>query len=226
MTLPIISDPSHITILPSTGEEIVFRSYKVREEKILLTASEGGNVKDMLRAVTTIISNCVVGELDVNKLTPTDVDWLWVQLTIKSVSPLQEVIVEVDDEKHKVELNLEDVFVDDNVKEVDSKVELGDGVFIEFAKPSLEQVIEMEERFGDITFAIKTCIASVYNEEKVFDLDEYTPEDMDKFVESFPHHVSKHFREFQDAIPKTKLVIQVGGKEVILEGIRDFFRRG
>ena len=41
MALPNISTPEFTTKIPSTGEEIKFRPFFVREEKILLMALEG-----------------------------------------------------------------------------------------------------------------------------------------------------------------------------------------
>ena len=43
MSLPIINTPQYSLIVPSTDEEITFRPFLVKEEKILLIAQETGD---------------------------------------------------------------------------------------------------------------------------------------------------------------------------------------
>ena len=45
MSLPQLTAPEFVTKVPSTGKEIKYRPFLVREEKILLMALEGGDEK-------------------------------------------------------------------------------------------------------------------------------------------------------------------------------------
>ena len=55
MPLPKIATPTYELELPSTGDTIKYRPFLVKEEKILLTALEGGDTKDIVQATKQII---------------------------------------------------------------------------------------------------------------------------------------------------------------------------
>jgi len=61
--LPRVDVPQYEAILPSTGETIKFRPFLVKEEKILMLASEEGDYKGMVNACHQIVQNCTNGEL-------------------------------------------------------------------------------------------------------------------------------------------------------------------
>ena len=51
MALPKINTVLYDLKLPSSGKKIEYRPFLVKEEKILLTALEGGEEKDMAKAI-------------------------------------------------------------------------------------------------------------------------------------------------------------------------------
>ena len=51
MALPLIKTPEYSMIVPSTGEEVIYRPFLVGEEKILLLAMEGEDEDDIQNAV-------------------------------------------------------------------------------------------------------------------------------------------------------------------------------
>jgi len=85
MALPKLNVPVYEAILPSTEKVIKYRPFLVKEEKLLLTAMEGGDETAMIPAVKQIINNCVQGELDVEKLPTFDIEYLFLRLRAKSV---------------------------------------------------------------------------------------------------------------------------------------------
>ena len=56
MALPKINTVRYDLKLPSSGKKIEYRPFLVKEEKILLTALEGGEEKDMAKAIKQIIT--------------------------------------------------------------------------------------------------------------------------------------------------------------------------
>ena len=58
MPLPKLVVPEYELELPSTKEIVKYRPFLVKEEKLLLTAMQLGEEKDMMNAVKTIIKNC------------------------------------------------------------------------------------------------------------------------------------------------------------------------
>ncbi len=51
MTLPKINVPEYTLVVPSTDEEIKFRPFLVKEEKLLLIAQETGDEKALYLAI-------------------------------------------------------------------------------------------------------------------------------------------------------------------------------
>ena len=59
MPLPKISTPLHYLELPSTGEEVEYRPFIVKEEKLLLLAMESEDTREISTAIKTVIKNCI-----------------------------------------------------------------------------------------------------------------------------------------------------------------------
>ena len=85
MALPKLNVPVYEAVLPSTEKVIKYRPFLVKEEKLLLTAMEGGDETAMIPAVKQIINNCVLGKLGVDKLPTFDIEYLFLRLRAKSV---------------------------------------------------------------------------------------------------------------------------------------------
>ena len=58
MALPVVNNPTYEIKLHSVEKPIKYRPFLVKEEKILLTALEGGETADIVRATKEIIGNC------------------------------------------------------------------------------------------------------------------------------------------------------------------------
>ena len=59
MTLPTLVTPTYQIKLPVSGIELGYRPFLVKEEKILMIASEAKNEQQILSALKTVIKNCV-----------------------------------------------------------------------------------------------------------------------------------------------------------------------
>ena len=71
--LPRVETPQFETTLPSTGEVIKFRPFLVKEEKILMLASESEEYKDMVSACSQIVENCTFEKVQGKNLTMYDI---------------------------------------------------------------------------------------------------------------------------------------------------------
>ena len=94
MAIPQINDtPSYEVQIPSTQQQLKFRPFLVKEQKILLLAMESEDEKQILGAITDTISSCSESQLDVNRLTTFDVEYLFTQIRSKSVGETSKVSV-------------------------------------------------------------------------------------------------------------------------------------
>ena len=109
MALPKLNAPTHTLVLPSSGEEVKYRPFLVKEQKLLLMAQQNEDSKEIADAMVKVIDNCT--GLDATKLPTFDVEYVFLKIRGKSVGDI-------------VELNL--ICPDDGVTQVPTKVDLND----------------------------------------------------------------------------------------------------
>ena len=81
MALPRLNEtPSYSMVIPSTGKEVFYRPYLVKEEKVLLMAFEANDEKQAMKAMVDTISACVKDKIQPNSLTTFDVEHMFLQL--------------------------------------------------------------------------------------------------------------------------------------------------
>ena len=139
MTLPKLNNtPYYDVTIPSTGAKTRYRPYLVKEEKVLLMASESEDEHAMSEAMLNVICECVEG-LDKYKLTTFDIQYLFLQLRSKSVGETSDLIFECQstecNHENKVTVHISDVNV--NVPE-DRKniIKLSEDMIIELKYPT------------------------------------------------------------------------------------------
>ena len=242
MALPKIAVMKHELTLPSSGEKITFRPFLVKEEKILMTALQGGEAKDMVRALKEIINNCVDKNLKVDTLPPFDLEYIFLQLRARSVGdviPISYSLPEEickDDKKEctfEKELNLDDIKVQKNKNHKDL-IDLTDTIKLKMRYPDMEGAASMTGVEGvemvDKTFdLIGQSIEYIMDGEEMHNLSDYTKKEVDDFLDSLSTQNFKEIQTFFDTMPKLKHEItakcKVCGKENkrVLEGMGDFF---
>ena len=68
MALPKLGVPTYELKLPSTGKNIKYRPFLVKEEKLLLLAMESEDEKEVVNAVKSLLKNCVISRNKVYQL--------------------------------------------------------------------------------------------------------------------------------------------------------------
>ena len=108
MSLPKINTPEYKLVIPSTDEEITYRPFLVKEEKILLIASETGGESGQYLAIQNLIKNCVTEELAIDKLPMFDLEYIFLNIRAKSVGEIAKLkIICPDDEKTTVDVEVD-----------------------------------------------------------------------------------------------------------------------
>ena len=54
MALPKLDTPTHVLTLPSTGEEVKYRPFLVKEQKLLIMVEEGKDEKELYDTLKTV----------------------------------------------------------------------------------------------------------------------------------------------------------------------------
>ena len=64
MALPKLEVKTYNLTLPSTGEEIKYRPFLVKEQKTLLMAQESKKDDEIVDAMSQLINDCTFGKVD------------------------------------------------------------------------------------------------------------------------------------------------------------------
>ena len=80
MALPKLQKPTYELKLDTLDSPIQFRPYLVKEEKILMIASETGDEKSIIRALTQIVKSCTFDKVDVESLPVFDIEYLFLNV--------------------------------------------------------------------------------------------------------------------------------------------------
>ena len=114
MPLPTIEVPQYSLDLHSTGENVVYRPFLVKEEKILLMALEGEDQENILTAIQQIIENCIIrANVNVPSLPLFDLENLFLNIRSKSIGETSTInvpcISETCEEYTSHDVNLDEI---------------------------------------------------------------------------------------------------------------------
>ena len=236
MPLPKIVTPEFSTHLPSTGEEIFFRPFLVKEEKILLMAQEGKDPKEIQKAIVHILTECIKTPVVVEELALFDVEWLFLQLRAKSVSEVIDVKlnhIEKEDCGHSnaVLIPIKDIQMTRNKDHKDVIIlDEATGIGVQMKYPSLDlyNILDLSNQSYEQVFeVIVQSVLSVFDKDQVY--NDFTKPEIEKFIEDLDQKHLKKFMDFFDTMPKLEHEIKYKcekcGEEVTtkLSGLLDFF---
>ena len=112
MALPKLDTPTYRLTLPSTREEIQYRPFLIKEQKLLMIAQESEDDQQIADAVTSIVKSCTFDKIDANLVPMVDIEYIFLKIRGKSVGEkVQLNLTCPDDEKTRVpvKLNLSDI---------------------------------------------------------------------------------------------------------------------
>lgn len=236
MSLPTFDKPTFTSKVPSTGQELVYRPFLVKEEKILLMAQESNEDKDIVRAISQILTNCVqTKDFDVHTLTMFDLEYLFLKLRAKSVNNIVELrYQDVEDEKiYDFTVNLDDVEVLRDPNHT-NKIQITDKMGLAMKYPSVQVafgVPEGADLIQTMDYLILSCIDYVYDEDSVYTASEESPEELQAFIDQLDVHTYEKIKTFFETMPKMYHMISYTNsngtpRTIELTSLRDFFSWG
>tara|TARA_Y100000385_G_scaffold39843_1_gene37023 strand:+ start:334 stop:1020 length:687 start_codon:yes stop_codon:yes gene_type:complete len=198
--LPRVDVPQYEAIIPSTGETIKFRPFLVKEEKILMLASEEGDYKGMVNACHQIVQNCTNGEL-AEDMTMFDMQDVFIKIRSKSVGETQEfsLICGECEKSISYDLELENLTAKGLDNLPDTNIKVGDDFIVVMKYPSAKEVADLED-MTDID-VISKCIVSIVTEEEETLIKDVSDEELMEFLEELPLSAMDQMREFFRSMP-------------------------
>jgi len=237
MPLPKIDLPIFELKLVSLPKPIKFRPFLVKEEKLLLMALQSGEEDTVFKTIKQIINNCLVEELDIDKLPIFDIEYLFLNIRGKSVGETVDILITCpDDNKTQVPLsiNLDDIKIITDKKH-SRDIKLDNNLTLRMKYPSLKEFIKTNftNDFNisvDETFdLIIACIEQVYSEEESWSSSDCTEKEISDFLEQLTSAQFKQIEQFFKTMPKLSHKIKIKNpntgveSEVLLEGLSSFF---
>jgi hypothetical protein len=238
MVLPKISVPTYSLEIPSIKKEIKYRPFLVKEEKILIIAMESDDMKQIMDAVKTVISNCIITKgIKVDQLATFDIEYLFLNVRGKSVGESVDVLITCPDDgttQVPISINLDEIKV--NVDENHSRdIKLDDVLSLRMKYPSLKEFVKnnfdnTESASVNDTFEmISACVEQIYSEEESWNASDTTKKELNEFLEQLTTNQFKEIEKFFDTMPKLSHTIKLKNpntgeeSEVVLEGLNSFF---
>jgi hypothetical protein len=233
--LPKLATPKYDMIVPSTGENITYRPYVVKEEKILLIALESQSEAAIEKAVQDIIKSCVESPIDMKSLTTFDVEFMFVTLRSKSVGegikiepPCSEC-----EARSEQKIDLEKVKVSNLEDAVDMRIKLTDDISLDLRWQTMSDRLLDSERKTEtdaIINMIAKSIETIYSGEEIFAAKDSTKKEMIEFVESLNTDQFTNVIEIIGKTPRLSYKLEFDCKEckahneMELSGLIDFFQ--
>ena len=218
MGLPRIAVPEYSLKLPSSGKELKYRPFLVKEEKILLLAMESEDSKEIITATKNVIKNCVFGEIDVDALPTFDIEYIFLWLRGRAKGEKVELNYKCPKCEGQIPLsfNIEDVKViiaDGH----DKKIELTDdlGVVMKYPTMTLQAEIEKMADLSQVEQMFKTirlCMDYIYDAEKMYASKDHTEQEMVDFLESLTDDQFQKISKFFETSPKLKHEVKLDCK--------------
>ena len=246
MGLPIIAVPEYSLTLPSSGKELKYRPFLVKEEKLLLLAMESEDDKQIVTATKNVLQNCIFDDINVEDMPIFDIEYifLWLRGRAKGEKLEMKYTCPKCDSSLPVDLNLEDIKVT-YPEGHEKKVEINDSVGIVLKYPNMAMQAKIEkidsENEVEVLFkSIQLCIDYIYDSETMYSSKDHTEKELEEFIESLTDVQFKKLSLFFETMPKLehklnlvcKGSIKDGKKkktncdykeEITLEGLQSFF---
>jgi hypothetical protein len=235
--LPKLQIAEFKTKLPSSGKDVYYRPFLVKEEKILLMALEGGDSEEIENAIISILTNCVrLDEEVINQLPYFDIEYLFLQLRSKSIDNIVRLTLKHKDGnecKHVTdyELNLDDIKVN-FLEDHSNRIMITDNVGVVMKYPSLASSSQMQEKLSssnvdNIFMFLAENIDYVFDDSEVY--ENATIEEKMTFIEGVSKQQFDKIMSFYHTMPQVEHTITYTcdacseEEEIFLKGLSSFF---
>ena len=236
MALPRLESIKYTLTIPSTQEEIEYRPYLVKEEKILMVALETQDQKQMMIGLRDVILSCTEGRVNVEKLPLFDMEYIFLKIRSKSVGEVSKIGIKCNkcDSTNKVEIDLESVEVNGKV-EREHKIELTADIGMMLKYPlvgAIKKQMTGSNKKSDNDNAMATVIASIdyiYDKDSMYSASDETTKNLVEFIDSLTSEQFLKITKFFENMPKLEHNIKFKcqdckkNNDIHVEGLQSFF---
>jgi len=231
--LPKLDTPTYRLTLPSTKEEIEYRPFLVKEQKLLMMAQESEDDNEIVDTVSQIVNACTFEKIDVNQSPMFDIEYIFLKIRGKSVGEKIDLTLTCPDDEVttvpvQVDINEISVLMSEEHK---NEIEVTDNVKMVFRYPLLKDVrgVPANAKEVDMIFhLLYTCVDSIHYGEDIYNKVDISDKEITEFVDSLTGDQFEKITNFFQTMPKLRHVIPVKNpkteveSEVTVEGLASF----
>lgn len=242
MAIPVQAAPTFRCKLPSTGKEVRYRPYTVREEKILLIALEGQEEKEIADAIKQVVKNCLVdSDVDVDNLPIYDFEYLMLKIRCKSAE--EKIQIKFKGRETECPHCKKDKIIEVDLNEVEvestpghkNKIVLRDDLGLIMRHPTVKDSAKYSlggkasEKLDVMIDLTVDCIETIFDDQKLYPARDFTREELKDFVDGLTQKQMKEIEIFFDTAPVLRKVLDLGCVECghketyTLQRLHDFF---
>ena len=231
--LPKLDTPTYRLTLPSTKEEIQYRPFLVKEQKLLMMAQESENDNEVVDMVSQIVNACTFEKIDVDTSPMFDIEYIFLQIRGKSVGEKIDLNITCpDDEKTSVpvQVDINDISVLMS-EEHNNEIDLNNDIKMVFRYPLLKDVKGIPANTKDVDlifYLLNSCIESISHGEEIYNRVDISEKELTEFIDSLTGEQFERISDFFQTMPKLRHVIPVKNpkteveSEVVVEGLASF----
>lgn len=240
MALPIMATPKYNLTVPSTGVNVKYRPFLVKEEKALLIAQQSEDITVMIDSLKGVIQDCVLDKIDIDKLAMFDIEYIFTQIRAKSVGEIVELLFPCDidhgedNDKAKVKISIDLTSLQvDKPEGHTNKIDLFEDVGVVMKYPTMKVMTRLEEldteNIDAIFDVIADCIDYIYQGDELHYGAEQKKEELLAFLGNLTTDQFKNIQAFFTTMPKIRKEVEytcpICSKhhKVALEGMQSFF---
>ena len=238
MALPKNIRPEYSTTIPSTGKRIKYQPFSVKEEKILILASESQDQDEIANAISNVLERCITSPADfkVSELALFDVEYIFLKTRAKSAGEKIKVnVTDPNDETYTVEHEIDiDKIKVEKTKGHSNIVELTSEISCKMRYPDIsffQDGVDVNN-IDSTTSTIAKCISQIIvgtDGEEVYNSNDLNEGEILEWMEGLTTEQFKKMNDFFTTMPKLKHSFTLTNPNtgddftIELEGLADFF---
>ena len=233
MALPKLDTPTYRLTIPSTREEIEYRPFLVKEQKLLMMAQESEDERQVIDTVGKLVSSCTFEKIDSDNSPLFDIEYVFLKIRGKSVGEKVKLNLTCPDDKKtqvETEIDLEDVSVQ-MAADHTNEIQITDTVKLFLKYPILKDmksVASDDSQTKQVFEVLSQCIHEIHFGEQVFNRVDISKKDINEFIDQLTSGQFDKILDFFNTMPKLRHVIPVTNpktkvkSEVVVEGLASF----
>jgi len=237
MALPISSTPTYTLAIPSSGKEVKYRPFLVREEKALMIAQQSEDPMVMVNTLKDVVKTCLDGDFNVDDLATFDLEYIFTQLRAKSVGETVDLIFPCDvceDEKARVKISFDITKLKvEKSPDHENKIYLFGDVGVVMKYPTMQVLKKLQDldtnNLDDLFKIVAECIDYIYQGNELFYGKEQSQEELLDFINNLTSEQFSKIQKFFETMPRLKQEVDYNcpvcgrGHHKVMEGLQSFF---